>query len=118
MIINLRKNKIIGIFILTIIITSVFSVSSKSSNIGFSEKNEKTQISFAAFSDTHIGAKYEYPQYIMANHLDIIGDDLVENTNLLDFAIHLGDIINHNTAQVNGVGLPFFVNQYKKTPFT
>ena len=49
----------------------------------------------------------------MANHLDKIGDDLVENTNLLDFVIHLGDIINHNTGQVNGVGLPFFVNQYK-----
>jgi hypothetical protein len=109
----IRKNKIIGIFILVILITSVFSVSSKSSTLIYSVKNEKTQISFAAFSDTHIGAKYEYPKYVMANHLDKIGDDLVENTNLLDFAIHLGDIINHNTGQVNGVGLPFFANQYK-----
>ncbi|KYK21319.1 hypothetical protein AYK21_04995 [Thermoplasmatales archaeon SG8-52-2] len=113
MINHIRKNKIIGIIILGILLTSVFSVSSKSSTLTFSEKNEKTHLSFAAFSDTHIGAKYEYPRFIMANHLDKIGDDLVENTNLLDFAIHLGDIINHNTGQVNGVGLPFFVNQYK-----
>jgi hypothetical protein len=113
MMIELRKNKIIGIFILTILITSVFSVSSKSSNIISSEKNEKTQLSFAAFSDTHIGAKYEYPWFVMANHLDKIGDDLVENTNLLDFSINLGDVINHNTAQINGIGLPFYVNQYK-----
>jgi len=110
--INYRKNKIIGIFILTILITSVFSVSSKSSNVSISE-NEKTQLSFAAFSDTHIGAKYEYPQYAMANYLDKIGDDLIENTNLLDFSVNLGDIINHNTAQINGEGLPFYVNQYK-----
>ena len=107
------KNKIIGISILTILLTSVVSISSKSSSFVFSEQKEKTQLSFTAFSDTHIGAKYEYPRYVMANHLDKIGDDLVENTNLLDFAIHLGDIINHNTAQINGEGLPFYVNQYK-----
>jgi hypothetical protein len=108
------KNKIIGIFILTILLSiSVFSTSLKSSIIDFPEINGKSQISFAAFSDTHIGAKYEYPRFAMANHLDKIGDDLIENTNLLDFSIHLGDIINHNTAQINGRDLPFYVNQYK-----
>lgn len=75
------------------------------------------QLSFAAFSDTHIGAKYQYffriPRFAMAEHLDRIGEDLIENTNLLDFAVHLGDIVNHNTAQVNGLGLPEIVNQYK-----
>lgn len=49
----------------------------------------------------------------MADYLDKIGDDLINNTNLLDFAIHLGDIVHHNTAHVNGVGLPKRVNQYK-----
>lgn len=73
----------------------------------------KAQLSFAAFADTHIGARYQYPHYRMADYLDKLGEDLVNNTNLLDFAIHLGDIINHNTAQVNGVGLPRIVNQYK-----
>jgi len=74
---------------------------------------QKTQLSFASFADTHIGAKYQDPLYRMADHLDTIGEDLVEFTNLLDFAIHLGDIINHNIGQVNGVGLPWYVNQYK-----
>ncbi|UCF50379.1 MAG: metallophosphoesterase [Thermoplasmatales archaeon] len=111
------QNKLIGILIFTIlIISNVVTVNStylkKNSDIDY-EIQEKTHLSFAAFSDTHIGIKYEYPYYIIANHLDKIGNDLVENTNLLDFSIHLGDIINHNTAQINGVGLPFYVNQYK-----
>ena len=73
----------------------------------------KTHLSFAAFTDTHIGTRYQNPLYKTADYLDRIGHDLVESTNLLDFAVHLGDIIHHNTAQVNGVGLPGFVNQYK-----
>ena len=72
--------------------------------------SEKSQLSYAAFADTHIGAKYQYPFYGMADHLDFIGKDLVDNTNKLDFAVHLGDIVNHNTAHVNGVGLPWYVN--------
>ena len=109
-----KKNRIIRIIILSILIsTSVFSTSLQSYNLDFPKKSEKIQLSFAAFSDTHIGAKYEYPQYAVARHLDKIGKDLVENTNLLDFSIHLGDIINHNTAQINGEGLPFLANQYK-----
>jgi hypothetical protein len=71
------------------------------------------QLSFAVFADTHIGAKYQYPQYRMADFLDFIARDLVDGTNKLDFAVHLGDIANHNTAQVNGLGLPWYVNQYK-----
>jgi hypothetical protein len=78
---------------------------------------EKNQLSFAAFADTHIGARYQYPYlftgYKMADHLDKIGDDLVDATHPLDFAIHLGDIVNHNTGHVNGIGLPWYVNQYK-----
>jgi hypothetical protein len=75
--------------------------------------SQTSQLSFAAFTDTHIGAKYQYPLYGMAGYLDRLGDDLVDGTPLLDFAVHLGDIVNHNTAQVNGRGLPWFVNQYK-----
>ena len=74
---------------------------------------QKDQLSFAVFTDTHIGARYQYPWYRMADHLDDLGDDLTEQTSKLDFALHLGDIINHNTAQVNGVRLPWFVNKYK-----
>lgn len=76
-------------------------------------KIQKTQLSFAAFADTHIGASYQYPLSKGADYLDRLGEDLTDSTNLLDFAIHLGDIVNHNTGQVNGVGLPWYVNQYK-----
>jgi len=75
--------------------------------------SQKSQLSFAAFTDTHIGAKYQYPFYGIAGHLDQLGEDLVDATNLLDFAVHLGDIVNHNTGHVNGIGLPWYVNQYK-----
>ena len=81
---------------------------------GFSETDFKdTQLSFAALTDTHIGAKYQDPFFDVADHLDRLGDDLVNATNTLDFVVHLGDIVNHNTAQVNGEGLPKLVNQYK-----
>jgi hypothetical protein len=75
--------------------------------------SQKTQLSFAAFTDTHIGAKYQYPLYGIAGNLDRLGNDLVDATNQLDFAVHLGDMVNHNTGQVNGIGLPWYVNQYK-----
>ena len=74
---------------------------------------QKTQLSFAAFTDTHIGSRYQNPLYKTADSLDQLGDDLIDSTNLLDFAVHLGDIVHHNTGQVNGVGLPWIVNQYK-----
>ena len=51
----------------------------------------KTQLSFAAFADTHIGVRYQYPQHRTADHLDKLGNDLVNSTSLLDFAIHLRD---------------------------
>ena len=89
------------------------NINVKSINNANSNIFDNSQLSFAAFADTHIGAKYEYPLYEIANHLDKIGDDLVENIDLLDFAIHLGDIVNHNTAQINGNNLPFYINQYK-----
>jgi len=74
---------------------------------------QKSQLSFAAFADTHIGARYQYPNYEMADHLDKLGNDLTDATNPLDFVVHLGDIVNHNTGHVNGIGLPWYVNQYK-----
>lgn len=74
---------------------------------------QKIQLSFAVFTDTHIGTKYQNPLYSTAEYLDLLGEDLTFSTNLLDFAVHLGDIIHHNTAQVNGIGLTWFVNQYK-----
>lgn len=74
---------------------------------------QKTQLSFAALTDTHIGASYQNPFFDTADHLDQLSQDLVDATNQLDFVVHLGDIVNHNTAQVNGEGLPKIVNQYK-----
>jgi predicted phosphodiesterase len=74
---------------------------------------QNTQVSFAAFTDTHIGAMYQDPFFDMADHLDRLSEDLVDATNKLDFVVHLGDIVNHNTAQVNGEGLPWYVNQYR-----
>jgi hypothetical protein len=84
----------------------------------YSKNNyEKNQLSFGAFADTHIGARYQYPYllygYKSADFLDKIANDLLEHTGNIDFVVHLGDIINHNTAHVNGVGLPCYVNQYK-----
>jgi hypothetical protein len=68
-------------------------------------------LSFAAFTDTHIGIRYQNPLMTTAHHLDSLADDLQTIPNL-QFTLHLGDIINHNTAQTSGTALPHLVNQY------
>ena len=121
----MKGGKIFTIFIFFILISSyTFTTSSEkieSYELSGSNKDnkiinndsQKSQLRFAAFTDTHIGGKYQYPYFELADHLDSIGRDLVENTNKLDFAINLGDIINHNVAQIHGNCLPWYVNQYK-----
>jgi len=74
--------------------------------------SEKTQLSFAAFTDTHIGVRHQNPYWRSADYLNLIGKDLVDSTNKLDFAINLGDIIHRTTGHVNGEELPWHVNQY------
>jgi len=117
------KEKVLVIIICTtVLISAVLTIippniiAKKKTNSFIIKENiasQKTQLSFAAFTDTHIGSRYQNPLSSMADHLDRLGDDLVNSINTLDFAVHLGDIVNRNTAQVNGVGLPWFVNQYK-----
>ena len=116
------KNKKFVLFVFSILISTILSTGAMDLRILAKDYILKTkitmnsfektyQLSFAAFADTHIGARYQF-NYTMADHLDDIGQDLVDNTNLLDFVIHLGDIVNHNTGHVNGVGLPWYANQY------
>jgi len=75
--------------------------------------HDASSLRFAAFTDTHIGIRYERLGCHTADRLDTLAVDLVNKTSLCDFAIHLGDMVNHNTAQVHGTGLPAAVNQYK-----
>ena len=65
----------------------------------------ENQISFAAFADTHIGGEIE-TGWGMADHLDDLTRDTMSNTIPCDFTVHLGDIIMHSTAYVEGEGLP------------
>ena len=113
------ENKIKIIVICAFLVSNVILPVTRSidGNKIYTSNTNIPQLSFAVFADTHIGARYQYPYFLsgykMADYLDKIGDDLIDSTNLLDFVVHLGDIVNHNTAQVNGVNLPWYVNQYK-----
>jgi predicted phosphodiesterase len=114
---NYMREKIIGIFVCFLLLSSFFIRGSFSSPVNPSEEcfkdAQKTHLSFAAFTDTHIGARYQQPFYDTADYLDQLSEDLVDTTTPLDFVIHLGDMVNHNTAQVNGEGLPWYVDQYR-----
>jgi predicted phosphodiesterase len=68
-------------------------------------------MSFAAFTDTHIGAKIE-TSWQMADHLDSMCQDIMNNTLPCDFTVHLGDIIMHSSAYVEGEQLPLSYDQY------
>lgn len=71
------------------------------------------KLSFATFTDTHIGSRIQYPSWGIADNLDLIGQDVTNVTGFCKFAINLGDITNHNTAHVHGIGLPSGADQYK-----
>lgn len=63
-------------------------------------------LSFAAFSDTHVGQRHQKPSWGYADFLDRLADDIMDHTLPCEFVVHLGDGANDNTAFVNGVGLP------------
>ena len=71
------------------------------------------KLSFATFTDTHIGSRIQYPSWGIADNLDLIGQDITSLISFCKFAINLGDITNHNTAHVHGIGLPGNADQYK-----
>jgi hypothetical protein len=70
-------------------------------------------LSFAAFSDTHVGQKLQKDKWGYADHLDLLAQDIMDNTLPCEFVVHLGDGANDNTAFVDGVGLPPAVDPYK-----
>jgi hypothetical protein len=69
------------------------------------------KMSFAAFTDTHIGARMSI-NWGMADYLDEIAQDIMDNTDPCDFVVHLGDQVMYTTAQVQGEGLPSQYDQY------
>ena len=87
-------------------------VSSMALNVGRGETNEDS-MSFAAFTDTHVGQSTHKGKWGYADYLDKIARDIMDNTLPCEFVVHLGDGANDNTAFVNGVGLPESIDQYK-----
>jgi len=73
----------------------------------------KDSMSFAAFTDTHVGQGTRNDKWGYAEYLDRLAQDIMENTLPCEFVVHLGDGSNDNTAFVNGVGLPEPINQIK-----
>ena len=70
-------------------------------------------MSFAAFTDTHIGQRTRNDKWGYADYLDRLAQDIMDNTLPCEFVVHLGDGSNDNTAFVNGVGLPESMNSAK-----
>ncbi len=70
-------------------------------------------MSFAAFTDTHVGQSIRSPKWGYADYLDRLAGDIMDNTLPCEFVVHLGDGAYDNTAFVNGVRLPKTVDPYK-----
>lgn len=70
-------------------------------------------MSFAAFTDTHVGQRTQNNKWGYADYLDLLAGDVMDNTLPCEFVVHLGDGSNDNTAFVNGVGLPKTMDPYK-----
>jgi hypothetical protein len=70
-------------------------------------------MSFATFTDTHVGQRIQNNKWGYADYLDRLAEDIMDNTLPCEFVVHLGDGSNDNTAFVNGVGLPQSIDPYK-----
>ncbi len=73
----------------------------------------RRSMSFAVFTDTHVGQSIRSPKWGYAEYLDRLALDVMDNTLPCDFVVHLGDAAYDNTAFVNGVGLPESMNRYQ-----
>src|SRR5213078_1055753 len=47
-------------------------------------------MSFAAFTDTHVGQQVRSPTWDYAEHLDLLANDIMDNTLPCEFVVHLG----------------------------
>jgi hypothetical protein len=63
------------------------------------------KMNFAAFTDSHIGGQDLY-SWGFADHMDLLAQDIMDNTVPCDFTVHLGDIVMHSTSFVEGEGIP------------
>ena len=80
----------------------------------YSFTTTEKKISFAAFTDSHIGGNDLYG-WGFADHLDLLAQDIMNNTVPCDFTVHLGDIVMHSTSFVEGEGIPAsFDKEYNK----
>jgi hypothetical protein len=70
-------------------------------------------LTFAAFTDTHVGGRTTRPQWGYADFLDRLAQDVMDRALPCDFVVHLGDGANDNTAYINGAGLPKSLDPYK-----
>jgi hypothetical protein len=70
-------------------------------------------LSFAAFTDTHVGQSIRSPKWGYADCLDRLAQDVMDNALPCEFVVHLGDASYDNAAFINGAGLPERWNQVK-----
>ena len=70
-------------------------------------------MSFAVFTDTHVGQRTHNEKWGYADYLDSLALDIMDNALPCEFVVHLGDGAYDNTAFVNGIGLPETIDQYK-----
>jgi hypothetical protein len=71
----------------------------------YSFTTTENKMNFAAFTDSHIGGQDLY-SWGFADHLDLLAQDIMNNTVPCDFTVHLGDIVMHSTSFVEGEGIP------------
>jgi hypothetical protein len=73
----------------------------------------ESAMTFAAFTDTHVGQQIRSPKWGYADYLDRLAQDVMDAALPCEFVVHLGDGAYDNTAFINGVGLPKTVDPYK-----
>jgi hypothetical protein len=77
----------------------------------YSFRTLENEMNFAAFTDTHVGSRCD-TGWAQADYLDLLGQDVTDQTVPCEFAVNLGDIVHTTVAQLTGVGLPGSCDPY------
>ena len=97
---------------LLLLLCTVLIITLRATTQGTTPPARQSSLSFAAFTDTHVGGQAIRPQWGYAKHLDRLADEMMDKASPCEFVVHLGDGANNKTPFVNGVGLPKALEPY------
>lgn len=79
------------------------------------EEKPASAMTFAVFTDTHVGQRIRNDKWGYADHLDLLAQDIMNSALTCEFVVHLGDGANDNIAR-GQQDQTFWANLFQRNP--